>query len=308
MLIALSKLLVGMGRSLEDFNLLNTIEVIDINSPPKSCKNLPDFPLKVGGALGGLGFKDRPKMCGGYFRNVHYKNCYNLEGNEWIPASSMNSNRSLTSFSSSPYPSEPHKLFVAGGSEHGPFSYLSSAEVLTEHGWEILSETLPMSISCHCSVLVNSTTVMLVGGRKQNMEHSEQTFFLNTVNNVWVEGPALKNLRAPAGCGRIRKDSQSQEFSIIVVGGYNGTSILSSVELLDDGAQNWRDGPEFPYEIELAGMVEDPNGGVILVGSGDELFQLRHSDSEWTKMVQKLQTRREYFTTFLVPDDVVDCV
>jgi hypothetical protein len=77
---------------------------------------------------------------------------------------------------------------------------------------------------------------------------------------------------------------------------------------LDDGAQNWRDGPEFPYEIESAGMVEDPNGGVILVGAGDELFQLRHSDSEWTKMVQKLQTRREYFTTFLVPDDVVDCV
>jgi hypothetical protein len=300
-----------MGLSPKDLSFLNTIEVIDLNSPPKSCKNLPNYPLKVGGALGGLGFKDRPKMCGGYNWNVDNKNCYNLERNEWIPASSMNSKRSSTSFASSPYPSEPHKLFVAGGGDTDALSYLSSAEVLTEHGWEILSETLPVNISNHCSVLVNSTTVMIVAGRQHNPEYSVQTFFLNTVNNVWVEGPALKNKRAPAGCGRIRMDSQSQEFSIIVVGGYNGTSILSSVELLDDGAKNWRDGPEFPYEIESAGMVEDPNGGVILVGAGDdadELFQLRHSDSEWTKMVQKLQTRREYFTTFLVPDDVVDCV
>jgi hypothetical protein len=301
-----------MGLSPKDLNHLNTIEVIDLNSPPKSCKNLPDFPLKVADALGGLGFKDRPKMCGGYNWNVNNNNCYNLEKNEWITASSMNLKRSSTSFSSSPY---PHKLFVAGGIDTDALSYLSSAEVLTEHGWEILSETLPVNISNHCSVLVNSTTVMIVAGRQHNPEYSVQTFFLNTVNNVWVDGPALKNLRAPAGCGRIRKDSQSQEFSTIVVGGYNGTSTLSSVELLDDGAKNWRDGPEFPYEIESARMVEDPNGGVIIVGplttgtiSSDELFQLRHANSEWTKMEQKLQTRRLSFTTFLVPDDVVECV
>jgi hypothetical protein len=267
-----------MGRSLEEegFLYLNTIEVIDLNSPPKSCKNLPDFPLKVADALGGLGFKDRPKMCGGYFRNVDYNNCYNLERNEWIPASSMNSKRSCTSFASSPYPSKPHKLFVAGGSDNGPFSYLSSAEVLTDHGWKILSETLPVNICCHCSVLVNSTTVMLIGGIK-DAEHSATTFYFNTKNKIWVEGPTLKNKRAPAGCGRIRMDSQSQEFSTIVVGGFNGASKLSSVELLDDGAKKWRDGPEFPYNIYGPTMVEDPNGGVILVGVGgdrDELFQL----------------------------------
>jgi len=292
---------------------LNTIEVIDLDSPPKTCKNLPDFPLKLEGAAGGLGFKDRPKICGGHDGAVFYSNCYYLESNQWIPASSLNSERAFASISSSPYPSEPHKLLIAGGRD-STSPYLSSAEVLTEHGWEIFSQTLPVKICYHCTVLVNSTTIMLIGGY-QNNEYSANTFYLNTENNVWVEGPALKYKRAPASCGRIRKDSQSEEFSIVVVGGFNGMSKLASVELLDDGAKNWRDGPEFPHKIFGPKLVEDPNGGVVLVGVelpssnfGDELYQLQHANSEWTKMEQKLKNGRDGHSTFLVPDDVVECV
>jgi hypothetical protein len=46
--------------------------------------------------------------------------------------------------------------------------------------------------------------------------------------------------------------------SIIVAGG-NGSSRLSSVEILDDSSNEWQTGPELPIGIERSHMVEDPS-------------------------------------------------
>jgi hypothetical protein len=63
-------------------------------------------------------------------------------------------------------------------------------------------------------------------------------------------------------------------------------------------------------------MVEDQNGGVVLIGglsssldNLDTLYQLPHGgqDAVWTKMEQKMQTGRRAHTTFWVPDNSVDC-
>jgi hypothetical protein len=63
-------------------------------------------------------------------------------------------------------------------------------------------------------------------------------------------------------------------------------------------------------------MVEDQNGGVVLIGgsssayvSVDTLYQLPHGgqDAVWTKMEQKMKTGRRQHTAFLVPDNSVDC-
>ena len=54
-------------------------------------------------------------------------------------------------------------------------------------------------------------------------------------------------------------------FRIVVVGGNDG-SYLSSVEILDEGSSEWRNGPELPFGIFYSQLVEDSNGGVILVG------------------------------------------
>jgi hypothetical protein len=63
-------------------------------------------------------------------------------------------------------------------------------------------------------------------------------------------------------------------------------------------------------------MVQDPFGGVILVGgysSNDEfldtLYQLPHGgeDAVWTPMEQTLERTRSLHTAFLVPDNIVDC-
>jgi hypothetical protein len=100
--------------------------------------------------------------------------------------------------------------------------------------------------------------------------------------------------------------------SIIVVGGYDGYS----AETLDEGSMEWKTGPQLPIGILDPRMVEDPNGGVVLIGGKltssenlDTIYQLPHRglDAVWTKMEQKLKTGRNSHTAFLVPDNIVDC-
>jgi hypothetical protein len=104
--------------------------------------------------------------------------------------------------------------------------------------------------------------------------------------------------------------------SIIVAGGVAGSSYLSSVEILHEGSNEWQTGHELPFGMIYSQMVEDQNGGVILirgyspsVETLDTLYQLPHGgqDAVWTKMEQKMKTGRYWHTAFLVPDNTVDC-
>jgi hypothetical protein len=166
------------------------------------------------------------------------------------------------------------KLLVTGGYVGHP---LNSAEMLTEEGWESNLPSLPSEIAWHCMVTVNSTTIMVIAGLHR------ETFYFNFEEKSWNKGPELKHGRSYQSCGRIRRDKKSQEMSTIVAGGWDGSSSLSSVEILDDGSSEWRTGPELPVGIAYSQMAEDQNGGVVLVGGAsranlplDTLYQLPH--------------------------------
>jgi hypothetical protein len=144
----------------------------------------------------------------------------------------------------------------------------------------------------------------------------KKTFYLTFGEESWTEGPELKNKRAYHSCGKIRRNEQSQEMSIIVAGGFDGSSSLSSVEILDEGSNEWQTGPELPFGIDESQMVEDQNGGVVLVGGRtssagilDTLYQLPHGgqDAVWNEMEQTMNPGRYRHTAFLVPDNIVDC-
>jgi hypothetical protein len=207
------------------------------------------------------------------------------------------------------------KLLVTGGID-GSGSYLNSAEMLTEEGWESNIPSLPVTIRYHCMVTVNSTTVMVIGGN-QNYLGSRKTFYFTFGEEHWTEGPKLKYRRAHHSCGKIRRNKESQEMSIIVAGGSDRDfSYLSSVEILHEGSNEWQFGPELPFGITNSQMVEAQNGGVVLIGGEsssvdnlDTLYQLPNAgwDSVWTKMQQKLKTGRRHLMAFLVPDNIVEC-
>ncbi len=295
---------------------LYTCEVINVASSASTCKNPPNFPAKVFAAIGGLGFKGNPIICGGW-PNSFFKKCYSLEGflndvrsnmcyslekNVWVSSASMNSVRVYAAAALL----QDGKLLVTGGYD-SPGSYLNSAEILTEEGWESNIPPLPVTIYGHCMVTVNSTTVMAIG-EYQNGLISGKPFYFTFGKESWTEGPELKNKRADHSCGKIRRNKESHEMSIIVAGGWDG-SYLSSVEILDEGSNEWQTGPELPFGIYGSQMVEDQNGGVVLIGGKsssvgelDTLYQLPHGgqDAVWTKMEQKMKTGRYAHTAFLI--------
>ncbi len=305
MFLGFSKLLVCGGAS----PYTDTCEVINLSSSASTCKNPPNFPAEVYRAIGGLGLKGNPIICGGDHGDGAYSNkCYSLENNEWVLAASMNSVRS----SATAAHLKDGKLLVIGGSDG---SDLNSAEMLTEEGWESNIPSLPVTMYGHCMVTVNSTTVMAIGGY-QNGPISGKTFYFTFGEESWTKGPELKNRRRDHSCGKIRRNKESQEMSIIVAGGWDGSSRLSSVEILDEGSSKWQTGSELPFAIYGSQMVEDQNGGVVLIGGEssdgeklDTLYNLPHGglDAVWTKMEQKMKTGRSSHTAILVPDNIVDC-
>jgi hypothetical protein len=271
--------------------------------------------VNVTGAIGGLGYDDTPIICGGLNETTSYTNKYfSLNESEWISSPDKRSAKAFAAVSVSPNQTSLSKLFVTGG-QISSSSFLNTTEALTPNGWKTLPQSLPVNIHLHCSVFVNSTTLIIIGGI-QNEVYSPLTYYLNTDSNFWVSGPTLNIERCQQGCGKIRKDRHSSEFSIIVAGGSNGSNWRSTVELLDGAAFNWRMGPRLPMGILSSKMVEDPNGGVILIGGlsdsnvyENSLFQLAHGgeDAVWTKMDQKLKIGRYWHVAFLVPDYMVDC-
>ena len=286
-------------------------EVINLASSTSTCKNPPNFPATVSRAIGGLGFKGNPIICGGLQNDVSSNKCYSLDNNEWISSASMNSVRAYAAAAQL----KDGKLLVTGGYD-GSGSIFNSAEILTEKGWESNIPSLPVTINGHCMVTVNSTTVMVIGG-VQNYQSSGKTFYFTFGEERWTEGPKLKNKRIYHRCGKIRRNKMSQEMSIIVAGGSDGVySYLSSVEILDEDSNEWQTGPELPFGIAWSQMVEDQNGGVVLIGGYsypagnlDTLYQLPHGgqDAVWTKMEQKMKTARNDHTAFMVPDNFVNC-
>jgi hypothetical protein len=287
----------------------DTCEVINLASSTSTCKNPANFPAKVLAAIGGLGFKRNPILCGGVQNGAFSNTCYSLENIEWVSSASMDSVR----VNAAAAQLKDGQLLVTGGDDG---SYINSAEMLTEERWESNIPSLQVTIFAHCMVTVNSTTVMAIGGR-QNNQYSGKTFYFTFGEESWTEGPELKIKRRCHSCGKIRRNKESQEMSIIVAGGWDGGSaILSSVEILDEGSIEWQTGPELPFGIWQSQMIKDQNGGVVLiggqsssVGSLDTLYQLSHGgqDTVWTKMEQKMKTGREQHTAFMVPDNIVDC-
>ena len=71
-------------------------EVFDMINPTQFCKNLPDYPLDVLYAAGGL-IDNMPVICGGAYGQYGYatKACYILKDNtKWTILASLNSFRS----------------------------------------------------------------------------------------------------------------------------------------------------------------------------------------------------------------------
>ena len=70
---------------------------------------------------------------------------------------------------------------------------------------------------------------------------------------------------------------------------------------------------DLPIGINHAAMVQDPQGGVILIGGYSDkvhlnsLYRLSDIEAEWHLMKQTLKIARSYHSAVLIPDELVNC-
>jgi hypothetical protein len=196
--LGFTKLLVGLGQTSNGYT--NQFELIDLETPSSKCKAVPAYPLEVGTAMGGLGADEKPIICGGQasISPTHRSECFTLDSS-WTALPSMKTPTSWGQFAPSPFANKSHHLVSSGG--HSGQVAFNRMDVLTQQGWEGLT-ALPEAIHVHCMLLVNSTTLMTIGGVNGNTLN--KTWIFHSWSQNWVLGPDLNTARYGHGCAKIR--------------------------------------------------------------------------------------------------------
>ncbi len=165
------------------------VEIIDLESTSSKCSFVSQFPINLFGQMGYFGFQNNPLVCGG--GNPQVKECYVYKDDTWnLSPYSMTTPRQSSMITQSPFASNKSIiLYLVGGQNSG--GVLSTSEVLTEKGWELFQPPFPGTISVHCMLLINVTTVMVIGG-KFNSLHSARTYYMSDGSRQWIPGPNLK--------------------------------------------------------------------------------------------------------------------
>lgn len=159
-----------------------------MESPLKTCTGLPPVSYALEGAVGGLTFGDAPIICGGYNRGNAdrvFSDCFTFQSGAWNHTPMLKNLRGFASSIVSPDPSQ--KLFIIGGMNIFPGTYLNTIEVLTSSGWSLSSIVTPVSLGYHCSVMINPDKFMVIGGKLSQ----SLTYLFSFKTQTWVQGPSL---------------------------------------------------------------------------------------------------------------------
>ena len=157
------------------------VEVIDLDNPSKTCILSADFPYGLENAVGGF-TSSGPMICSGYYSgSSRSADCYSLRSNgQFVKISELTMDTPRSSASS--IVTEDGKLMISGG--RTKVGRLADTEIInvpeskTENGFE-----LPNGINEHCSVLINATTVMVLGGYYVSSPQ-KSTYFVNLETQI----------------------------------------------------------------------------------------------------------------------------
>ena len=167
----MTKLLVATGLG---HDRLKTAEVIDLDRPNQTCKNLPDLPLAIAQATGHLYQKQFPIICGGRDSALKFHcHCHVFKNGVWTQTTGL---RVCRGFSSSALISQPatNDVIVMTGGWGGPpddpqhqtlvdygSEFLSRVESYNGSQWtESVFPNLPIRNRGHCLIKVWGSLVV----------------------------------------------------------------------------------------------------------------------------------------------------
>ena len=288
---------------------------LDETQPDLVCDDLPPLPSVTYGATGKLFQGQTPIICGGYYPFEYYCDCYALANGSWANIDQLETCRS---FSSSvlltldhPVPSEEH-LLVIGGSI-GSIETATSVEDFDGKTWRKgMVANMPRPQTQFCTVRINETNIISIGGL---IGSQQSTFFYNSADNEWTEGPVLNKPRISPVCGMLNwlnpETGVEEQIVVAAAGDNQPNSELLFLKDYHTSGSGWVQGPDLPSEAFLASMIEFEES-VILVGGtegvdGFHLFKLDSPSGPWVVMEQTLKEKHNRGVAFLVPDEQVNC-
>ncbi len=245
--------------------LLNSVEIIDLLSEDNICQRFPRFPYPASDVKAEVTRSGDPIICGARFPTFR-DDCFAFQKGRWTKLASMtikSGNFAITRFPSS---NNSIDLLLTGGDFNntlGKLDQSSRCDILIGGSWKSIDIDLPSKVAYHCMILKDSFTPVVIGGISKGSVKS-QTFLLSLTAKTWITGPPLISGRGGHTCSTLPSGRMNAKQSIIVAGGWSGKrEMFSSVEILDEGSDEWRLGPELPLPIAGAAMVKHPGTNVI---------------------------------------------
>merc|ERR1711860_372801 len=272
----------------------------------KTQCDLPDFPFKIGGAVG-FNTAKGPVICGGHEEN----RCLILKQHQWMPFHNMTTARAR---SSATVVNSDQTLIIGGRDGNG--KDLKTTELISSSG-SVKGKDFPTTIYSHCSFKINSTHALVTGGfQDRSPSSSASTWFVDLTTTTVTPGPKMTSTRRGHGCSTFNLGRKT--FGVVAGGWY--TNYLDSTELIDleEDSPTWTEGPKLPRRLYGHTIVESTQGTYALGGRDDdynERSEVLHLDCpgdqiqscQWQEMPEKLEFARFRHVSFSLPESYDIC-
>ena len=159
---------------------------------------------------GGLDFKANAIICGGYGDGTYYQDCFTFGCSQWTSAPSFEIGKEFSTMVAPPLCDHSANGIISTGGNRN--SKLDTMEVLKEGTGKWKSNQLPRMpdpLWTHCTVYINSTMFMVIGGSTSDSDASDKTYYFNSEKQTWTEGPKLLHGRNSHSCGRIKTNNEA---------------------------------------------------------------------------------------------------
>jgi len=94
-----------------------------------------------------------------------------------------------------------NEYFIIGGELGDSSKPLTTAEKLSENGFELIE--MNVKFSRHCAIPYDDKTILIIGGIINEDQFSAKTFFFNPTSKDVREGPSLMKGRQLHSCGKL---------------------------------------------------------------------------------------------------------
>ena len=197
--LGFTKILVGTGSN-SSGQYTNKFEIVDLEGTSSKCKLMPVYPFPVGYSAAAFGLNEKPTVCGGFDGSKQKSECYTLDST-WQKLTDMYQALADAQLTLSPFVNKSDHLVLSGGND-GSVAY-DGVGVFNGKTWESLA-SLPKMVSLHCMLLINSTTLMAIGGISST--YLNDTYYFHSFASMpsWISGPSLRSRRYEHSCARIR--------------------------------------------------------------------------------------------------------